>query len=60
MIATAIRNDDLHTYEKQKQANAEHCILTAAKIIGPVIENTFSEGMLRKLEQNFVYVSKFF
>lgn len=53
MIAAAIRNDDQHTYEKQKQANAEHCILTAAKIIGPVVENTFSEGILSKPKQNF-------
>ncbi|KAI4470503.1 intraflagellar transport protein 88 [Holotrichia oblita] len=44
MIATAIQNDDLHTYEKQKKSDAEYCILVAAKLIAPLIESTFSAG----------------
>ncbi|KAJ8956024.1 hypothetical protein NQ318_006300 [Aromia moschata] len=44
LIATAIQNDDLHNYEIQKRRDAEYCILTAAKLIAPLIEDTFSEG----------------
>ncbi|KAI4470504.1 intraflagellar transport protein 88 [Holotrichia oblita] len=43
MIATAIQNDDLHTYENKK-SDAEYCILVAAKLIAPLIESTFSAG----------------
>ncbi|XP_017786261.1 PREDICTED: intraflagellar transport protein 88 homolog [Nicrophorus vespilloides] len=44
LIASAIRNDDLHVYEMKKRSDAEHCILTAAKLIAPLIEDTFSDG----------------
>ncbi|KAF5300708.1 hypothetical protein FQA39_LY11070 [Lamprigera yunnana] len=44
MLAGAIRNDELHTYEKKKRTDAEFCVLTAAKLIAPLIENGFSEG----------------
>jgi hypothetical protein len=40
----AIQNDDLHKYEMKKCKDAEYCILTAAKLIAPLIENTFSMG----------------
>lgn len=43
----AIQNDDLHKYEIQKRKDAEYCILTAAKLIAPLIEETFSEGNKR-------------
>ncbi|KAL3284015.1 hypothetical protein HHI36_018185 [Cryptolaemus montrouzieri] len=43
-IASVIRNDDLHTYEIQKRKEAEFCILNAAKLIAPLIEDTFSAG----------------
>ncbi|XP_074034344.1 intraflagellar transport protein 88-like protein nompB isoform X4 [Leptinotarsa decemlineata] len=44
LIALAIQNDDLHNYENQKRKEAEYCILTAAKLIAPFIEDSFSEG----------------
>lgn len=44
IIAAAIRNDDLHIYEMNKRADAEYCILTAAKIVAPLIEDNFSAG----------------
>ncbi|KAJ8973762.1 hypothetical protein NQ317_017564 [Molorchus minor] len=44
LIARAIQNDDLHNYENQKRKDAEYCILTAAKLIAPLVEDTFSEG----------------
>ncbi|KAK5640651.1 hypothetical protein RI129_011462 [Pyrocoelia pectoralis] len=44
LLAGAIRNDDLHSYEKKARADAEFCVLTAAKLIAPLIENSFSEG----------------
>lgn len=46
MITESIRNDEIHMYEKKKQMNAEYCILTAAKLISPIIETTFREGNL--------------
>lgn len=45
IIAAAIRNDDLHTYELKRRSDAEYCILTAAKLIAPHIEENFSAGM---------------
>ncbi|KAJ3629284.1 hypothetical protein MTP99_013684 [Tenebrio molitor] len=44
LITMAIQNDDLHKYEMKKCKDAEYCILTAAKLIAPLIENTFSMG----------------
>ncbi|KAF5281584.1 hypothetical protein FQR65_LT14627 [Abscondita terminalis] len=44
LLAGAIRNDDLHLFEKSKRNDAEFCVLTAAKLIAPLIENSFSEG----------------
>ncbi|XP_044763859.1 intraflagellar transport protein 88 homolog [Coccinella septempunctata] len=43
-IARAIRNDDLHRYEIQKRREAEYCILNAAKLIAPLIGDSFSAG----------------
>lgn len=40
----AIQNDDLHKYEVQKRKDAEYSILTAAQLIAPLVEETFSEG----------------
>ncbi|CAG9821542.1 unnamed protein product [Phaedon cochleariae] len=44
LIALAIQNDDLHKYETQKRKEAEYCINTAAKLIAPFIEESFSDG----------------
>lgn len=44
LIAATIRNDDLHIYETMKRKDAEYCILTAAKLIAPLVGDTFSEG----------------
>lgn len=44
LIAMAIQNDDLHKYETKLCKDAEYCILTAAKLIAPLIENSFSMG----------------
>lgn len=44
IIAAAIRNDSLHVYEMNQKSDAEYCILTAAKIIAPHIEDSFSAG----------------
>lgn len=44
LLALAIQNDDLHKYESQKRKDAEYCILTAAKLIAPYVEDSFSEG----------------
>lgn len=43
-MADAIRNDELHKYEQKRKADAEYCILTAAKLISPIIEHNFSAG----------------
>ena len=47
----AIRNDPLRQLERKRKLIAERCILTAAKIIAPAIEKTFSEGFDWCVEQ---------
>ena len=44
LILEAIKNDDLRKIERARRHEAEHAILTAAKLISPVIEENFSEG----------------
>ncbi|XP_066250634.1 intraflagellar transport protein 88 homolog [Euwallacea similis] len=44
LLALAIQNDDLRKYEASKKHDAEFCILTAAKLIAPFVENTLNEG----------------
>ena len=44
LILEAIKNDDLRKIERARRHEAEHAILTAAKLISPVIEETFSAG----------------
>ncbi len=36
LIVEAIKNDGLRRIERAKRQEAEHCILTAAKLIAPV------------------------
>ncbi|KAK3914387.1 Intraflagellar transport protein 88-like protein [Frankliniella fusca] len=40
----AIRNDSLRQLERQMKQNAERSILTAARLIAPVIDDTFAVG----------------
>ena len=47
----AIRNDSLRQLERKRKMIAERCILTAAKVIAPAIENTFSAGFDWCVEQ---------
>ncbi|XP_076068805.1 intraflagellar transport protein 88-like protein nompB isoform X2 [Oratosquilla oratoria] len=44
LILEVIRNDSLRKMERQMKEEAERSILTAAKLISPVIETTFSAG----------------
>ncbi|CAL4120134.1 unnamed protein product, partial [Meganyctiphanes norvegica] len=44
LILEVIRNDSLRKLERQMKQEAERAILTAAKLISPVIESTFSAG----------------
>ncbi|TKR92804.1 hypothetical protein L596_007383 [Steinernema carpocapsae] len=44
LLAQAISNDSLRQWERQRKQYAERTILTAARIISPVIAPTFSEG----------------
>lgn len=44
LILEVIRNDPLRKMERQMKQEAERSILTAAKLISPVIENNFSAG----------------
>lgn len=46
----AIRNDSLRQLERQMKQNAERSILTAARLIAPVIDDTFSAGYTWCLE----------
>ncbi|XP_046992118.1 intraflagellar transport protein 88 homolog isoform X2 [Schistocerca americana] len=44
LILEVIKNDSLHKIEQKMKNDAERSILTAAKLIAPVIEDTFSAG----------------
>ena len=44
MLKEALTNDPLHRFERQSKAEAERCILMAAKLISPVIEDNFGVG----------------
>lgn len=45
LLATAIQDDHLHKYEALKRKDAEYCILTAAKLIAPFVEDSLKEGI---------------
>ena len=57
MLLEVIKNDELRKLDKQKRHDSEWCILTAAKLIAPVIGDTFSQGYEWCVEQirNSVY-----
>jgi len=44
LLVEVLKNDKLRKLEKEKKTYAERCVLSAARLIAPVIENTFSDG----------------
>ncbi|KAJ8409908.1 hypothetical protein AAFF_G00209490 [Aldrovandia affinis] len=44
LVIEAIKNDQLHQMEREKKALAEKFIMTAAKLIAPIIELSFAAG----------------
>ncbi|XP_068123033.1 intraflagellar transport protein 88 homolog isoform X2 [Hyperolius riggenbachi] len=44
LLIEAIKNDSLHQMERERKALAEKYIMTAAKLIAPVIESSFDAG----------------
>ena len=44
LIVEVIKNDAMRQIEREKKNEAERCIMMAAKIISPAIENSFSTG----------------
>ena len=46
MILEAIRDDSLRRWEKERKEKGEKCIMMAVKLIAPVIEATFDEGLV--------------
>ncbi len=44
MLLEVVKNDALRQWEKARKHDAERTILTAAKIISPMIASTFSGG----------------
>ncbi|XP_063807711.1 intraflagellar transport protein 88 homolog [Pseudophryne corroboree] len=44
LVMEAIKNDSLHQMERERKAVAEKYIMTAAKLIAPVIETSFDVG----------------
>ncbi|XP_073469560.1 intraflagellar transport protein 88 homolog isoform X3 [Aquarana catesbeiana] len=44
LVIEAIKNDSLHQMEQERKALAEKYIMAAAKLIAPVIENSFDVG----------------
>lgn len=44
LILEVIKNDSLRQIERERRNTAERCIKTAAKLISPAIENSFTAG----------------
>uniref|UniRef100_A0A0K2V4U7 Intraflagellar transport protein 88 homolog [Monodelphis domestica] n=1 Tax=Lepeophtheirus salmonis TaxID=72036 RepID=A0A0K2V4U7_LEPSM len=44
LIIEAIKNDNLRRIERSKKQESEYCILTAAKLISPMIEDNYTQG----------------
>ncbi|XP_060535116.1 intraflagellar transport protein 88 homolog isoform X2 [Cylas formicarius] len=44
LLARAIRDDELRAYETRRRAEADRCILGAAKLIAPFVDDGFSAG----------------
>ena len=44
MLLEVMKQDSLRKIELEERAKAEQCILTAAKLIAPVIEGSFASG----------------
>lgn len=44
LLLEVMRNDSLRELEREMKRLAERSILTAAKLIAPVIEDNFTEG----------------
>ncbi|ERE91657.1 putative intraflagellar transport protein 88 like protein, partial [Cricetulus griseus] len=44
LLVEAIKNDHLRQMERERKAMAEKYIMTAAKLIAPVIESSFAVG----------------
>lgn len=44
LLIEAIKDDSLRKIEKERKSKAEKTILTAAKLIAPVIESSFAVG----------------
>ena len=44
MLKQAVNNDPLHRLERQARMESERSILMAAKLISPVIEDSFADG----------------
>ena len=53
LILEVIKNDSLRKIERGKRHEAEHCILTAAKLISPVSFSSFSPKFLVLLFDDF-------
>jgi intraflagellar transport protein 88 len=44
LLVELLKNDSLSKYEKEKRTYAERCIITAARLIAPMVETTISKG----------------
>ena len=51
LVVEAIRNDRLRQIERDRKHEQDWCIITAAKLIAPVIGDTFSDGYAVCVEQ---------
>lgn len=44
LLLEIIRDDTLRKHEREQRDEAEHCILTSAKLMAPLIEGNFAAG----------------
>lgn len=44
LLVEVLKNDKLRKLEKERKLYAERCVLSAARLIAPAVESTFSEG----------------
>ena len=57
LLVEAIKDDPLRKQEKEDQHRARHTILTAAKLIAPVIESSFATGFDWYMSHDIVMTS---
>lgn len=44
LLVEVLKNDKLRKLEKERKLYAERCVLSAARLIAPLVESSFADG----------------